>query len=147
MKVQDNLIFNMSAPPRSSIAVARGRKRKAALSVDLNFMLPPPGPRFTLALCEKLGLGSVTSITSIDQAVSLLSRATEEALDALALPQVLVITIPTKQAAPRDPLLAVALLSRSSGRMFLRTRTPAFTHERLGNTSAGFMHQAILEVL
>lgn len=126
------LLHNMSAPPRTQIVLAPGRKKPRFVSVRVpaeTFARAAeirPGPEFVCRLAEQLGLGRAGTRQGAED---LLQHATEQALEQHGVASAAVCSIGPSQPHEReylDPLLALAIVSRCAGTLFLRARTPRF---------------------
>jgi hypothetical protein len=140
---RQQLLHNMSAPPKSTLHVAPGRTRRQTAVAALGDLLPKDGPDFPARLAARLGLGDGLEST---EALNRLEEATARALDAHQVPVAAVVVLPTRDGPRLPALLSVALLSRCSGRLMLRERSPLFTHERLANARVGFVDPRLLGV-
>lgn len=125
-----NLIHNMSAPTKSSVVVARGIHLDRIQVFSAAAWLPENGPDYLSSLCAIAGLGTP------EDPLARLTEATRELLATIAAPAAAIL-VPAVRARPTaDRLLTLAVLSRSSERLFLLSRTPRFTLGDLQRTIA-----------
>ena len=123
--------------------MAPGRRVRKGVAVDVRDRLPPAGPRFASRLCAAWGLG-----IDLDEALAheLLWERTSERLLEAGVPVCVPVVLSTRNVVAADAMLQLALLSRSSGAVMLRTRRPEFTHERLGRRLT-FIDATVVEAL
>lgn len=155
--LHDGFLHNYGAPARSQVVVAAGIERPPIVIVMARHWLPTCGRPFLRSLCQSVGL------LAIDDLERQLSVATEAALTRACAPAAAVVAAHNVGAeffrAPlegsdeldvierglggtlmRDRLLAVAILSRSSGRLFLRARSPRFDEHAMNAARAFVRH-------
>ena len=119
------LVHNMSAPPRSQVRVAGGLAERRLLVVRLPWTCwCPDGITDFAALARELGVDPGRDATEA------LARATREALDRSPLPAAAAaVYVPIGEESPVDGLLALAVLSRTTGNLFFSRREPRFTRD------------------
>ncbi|GEM_PF-6930529 len=122
-------VHNMSQPPKTAIVLAPHRPEGPKLSPIIALgprWLPADDEHFADRLCKRLGLDP-----GVDPDEALLAWS-EDLLDRLVLPHATLVHPAWGKARPRcDKAAAVAVLSRCSGQLFLRTRHPRFDHATL----------------
>ncbi len=128
-----DLVFNMSAPPRSHVRVGSGIESRNGAYFDLT------GADVPADLGDDvLALAAFVGVDPGSDAEAALERATERVLEAVNAPIAAVAVVAAPDSVHRvlappcpDRLLAVAVLSRTSGHLFLRGRSPRFIPSRL----------------
>ena len=140
---QRRYLNNMSQRPRSQVHIAPGRLRRQTVTAGVNALGLQAGPAFVSELAAALGLGE--RLSAADARV-LLEQATERELDAHDIPPAAVVVIPSRDSLTLPPLLSVALLSRSSGRLMMRGRRPLFTPRAILTAHAGLVIEGLLGV-
>lgn len=124
------LLHNMSAPPRSHVVVAPGIQPQKSRFLWTTDWLPKDGSSFLVRLCREAGLGAPAD------PIQRLVEETEALLVRIHAPAAAVLSSGTSTRPCADRLLALAVLSRSSDRLFLRARTPRFDHASLARSIA-----------
>lgn len=118
----------MGPPERLRYLVAEGCAAGPSLDLDGNEWLPRAQERFLVRLCRAVGLGAPSGE---DAARERLERCTAELLATLRMPAALLVRPGCALGGTPDRLLTIALLSRSSERVFLARRTPDLRREVL----------------
>ena len=127
------LLHNSGVPPRTRIVLApRRRRRLTHLQVPQEFLSKVNDRdaklHFTCRLLHQFGLGRTRKR---DRAEALLEQATARALEeaGIGAAAVCIENDPRRRiAANLEPLLALAIISRCSGGLFLRSRKPRFDY-------------------
>ncbi len=136
-------LLNMSQPPRTRVVAAPHRAEARGLRLDLADRLPEDGPDWHQRLCAAFGVdveawaGEAPEDGKDDpeaKAKRALTRLTADVLARRGAPAAAPLWEGRGRVACDDPLLALAVLSRASGRVFLARRTPRFERERLART-------------
>ncbi|GDX83191.1 hypothetical protein LBMAG42_50020 [Deltaproteobacteria bacterium] len=150
-------LHNYGAPTRSQVVIAAGIERPPLVIVMARHWLPTSGLPFLRSLCQSVGL------LATDDLERQLLVATEAALTRANAPAAAVVASHNVGAeffrAPmegsgeldvierglggtlmRDRLLAVAILARTSGKLFLRARSPRFDEDAMGAARAFVRH-------
>ena len=136
-------LLNMSQPPRTRVVAAPHRSEARGWRLDLGDRLPDDGPDWHQRLCAAFGVdveawagdppeGGVDDAET--RAERALTRCTADLLLRRGVPAAVPLWEGRGRAPCGDPLLALAVLSRASGRVFLARRTPRFDRERLART-------------
>lgn len=129
MSVPGNLIHNMSVPPTSELLIAPGRKRRLThLQVPPHVIEAANGLDRSRAFpCRLAQVLNITSTSNRAHAEQALEEATARALrDAGVAAAAVCRELDPRRRKPADlpPLLALAIVSRCSGGLFLRDRKP-----------------------
>lgn len=125
--------FNMSAPPRSRVRVGSGIEHRSGVYFDLT------GADVPSDLGADAGvLAAFVGVEAGEDAEAALERATIEVLESAKAPAAAVGVVAAPESVHRvltapcpNRLLAVAVLSRTSGNLFLRARSPRFSPSTL----------------
>ncbi len=150
-------LHNYGSPPSSHVVVAAGVVPQPLVVVMARQWLPTGGERFLTTLCQLAGL------IADDDLERQLTVATDAALERACAPAAAVV-VPHHVAAEffrtlvegtddpaeteralgasllQDRLLVVGILSRTSGKLFLRSRSPRFDAESMGAARAFVRH-------
>lgn len=152
-----DFLHNYGAPTRSQVVVAAGIVAQPLVVVMARPWLPKAGERFLASLCQSVGL------LGDDDLERQLTVATNAALTRACAPAAAVV-VPHNVAAEffralvegnddpaatelalgasllNDRLLAVGILARTSGKLFLRSRSPRFDPTSLAEARAFVRH-------
>ena len=119
--MNESLLHNMSAPPRSKVVVAPNRKTPKQLRFRLE-KYPPKGPNYEERLAHTFGFADVDDLLQYDEALN-------EQLDITPILTTMRFTDNTIQV--NTPFINLFVLSRISGTLFMQRRKPEFSYERM----------------
>ena len=132
--MNESLLHNMSAPPRSKVIVAPNRKTPKQLRFRLDGH-PEKGSNYEKRLAKKFGFRSVDDLLQYDEALN-------EQLDITPILTTMRFTDNTFQV--NSPFINLFVLSRVSGTLFMRRRRPEFSYNRMSKKIYlplhGFLH-------
>ena len=134
-----NLLHNMSVPPKTTIKIAPGRQAAAfevALGTETWDELRELGPRRSMVIRLATVMRPHARFTA-QKAARFLEWQTDWALNQAKSPAAAVLLpgYPIRWTAELELRLVLAILSRCSGRMFLRARTPRYDETTLSRVA------------
>ena len=119
---QQHFLHNMSAPPRSQVHVASHRSN--TIWVGISFFMPLDG-NFLPKVYQR------THCASLDE----LEDKIAETLEHPDIPEIIAWG-PAQNIAPVHPILALGILSKTIGNLYLKSNRPVLSFERLRRSFA-----------